>query len=547
MSLHPQPWGDVPEETARVARASFPKGNTIMRLRDEFGALYQDEDFAALFPRHGQPAWSPWRLALITVYQFLEQLSDRSAADAVRGRLDWKYALSLELDDSGFDHTVLSEFRTRLVNGNAELLLLDQMLSRFRESGLLKSRGKQRTDSTHVLTSVRVLTRHEHLAETFRAALNTLATVDPFWLKPWVPEAWFERYGRRMEEFRLPKSKANRTVYLQQLGQDGFRLLDALEQDEDLVQLRSLPAIHLLHAAWHHHFARQPDGVRLRDPEELGPHSERFNSPYDPEARFAQKKNRRWYGYKVHLTEACDDDLPHLITHVHTVPAFQADIDAMTPVHTALSRKQVTPAEHFVDSAYVSTASLVNGANPEGIEVVGPIRADAHWQSREPDAFSLQAFQIDWEARAVTCPQGHVSRKWLVRERPKRTVISVRFARRDCLHCPVRQRCTRNVSGHARELTLMPQELFEARNAQRATQHGQPWLTRYRCRAGIEGTISQGVRAYGLRQARYRGERKTQLQAGCLATAINVERLVAWLTGRPRETTRISRFAALVG
>ncbi len=179
MSLHPQPWGDIPEETARVARASFPKGNVIMRLRDEFGTLYRDQDFAALFPRHSQPAWSPWRLALITVYQFMEQLSDRGAADAVRGRLDWKYALSLELDDSGFDHTVLSEFRTRLVNGNAELLLLDQMLSRFRESGLLKSRGKQRTDSTHVLTSVRVLTRHEHLAETFRAALNALATVDP--------------------------------------------------------------------------------------------------------------------------------------------------------------------------------------------------------------------------------------------------------------------------------------------------------------------------------------------------------------------------------
>ena len=132
-----------------------------------------------------------------------------------------------------------------------------------------------------------------------------------------------------------------------------------------------------------------------------------------------------------------------------------------------------------------------------------------------------------------------------MREHQKRTVISVRFARRDCSNCPVRDRCTRNAGGHPRELTLMPRELFDARSAQRVAQHSQQWLTRYHRRAGIEGTISQGVRAYGLRQARYRGEHKTRLQAGCLAAALNVARLGAWLTGTPRETKRVSRFAVL--
>src|SRR5258706_450537 len=122
MSLKALPIPPVPEETARVAHAVFPRGNVFMQVRDTLGAIYTDEAFADLFPTHGQPAEAPWRLALVTIFQFMEHLTDRQAADAVRSRLDWKYALSLELTDPGFDHTVLSEFRSRLVEGNGERL-----------------------------------------------------------------------------------------------------------------------------------------------------------------------------------------------------------------------------------------------------------------------------------------------------------------------------------------------------------------------------------------------------------------------------------------
>src|SRR5688500_10599193 len=189
MSLHPQAIPPVPEETRRVAQAAFPHGNLYMRLRDELGAIYDDQLFAPLFPPRGQPAASPWRLAFATVMQFAEGLSDRQAADAVRSRIDWKYALSLELTDPGFDHTVLSEFRTRLVAGQAELLLLDTFLARVRERGLLKVRGRQRTDSTHVLAAIRVLNRLELVGETLRHALNSLAVVAPAWLQAQAPAA----------------------------------------------------------------------------------------------------------------------------------------------------------------------------------------------------------------------------------------------------------------------------------------------------------------------------------------------------------------------
>jgi transposase len=187
MSLHPREIPSVPDETRRVAQAAFPRGNVYMRMRDELGTIYDDQLFACLFPTRGQPAASPWRLALITVMQFAEGLSDRQAADAVRSRIDWKYALGLELTDPGFDHTVLSEFRTPLAGGQAEQLLLDTLLAQVRERGLLKARGRQRTDSTHVLAAIRVLNRLELVGETVRHALNSLAVVAPDWLRVWVP------------------------------------------------------------------------------------------------------------------------------------------------------------------------------------------------------------------------------------------------------------------------------------------------------------------------------------------------------------------------
>ena len=185
--LRPQPIGPVPDETARIAHAAFPKGHPYLRLADELGSLFTDETFAALFPVYGQPAFAPWRLALVTILQFAEGLADRPAADAVRSRIDWKYVLRLELADPGFDASVLCEFRARLIDGGAESLLLDPLLDWCREQKLLTARGRQRTDSTHVLAAVRALNRLEVVGETMRHALNRLAVVAPDWLSQHAP------------------------------------------------------------------------------------------------------------------------------------------------------------------------------------------------------------------------------------------------------------------------------------------------------------------------------------------------------------------------
>ena len=147
MSLKPTELPPIPERTQQVAKAAFKKNNLYLKMRDTFDTFLKDEHFADLFPKRGQPASAPWRLMLVTLFQFVENLSDIQAADAVRSRIDWKYALSLELEDEGFDASILCEFRTRLIEHQAETRLFEAMLARFGEEGMLKQRGRQRTDS----------------------------------------------------------------------------------------------------------------------------------------------------------------------------------------------------------------------------------------------------------------------------------------------------------------------------------------------------------------------------------------------------------------
>lgn len=545
MSLHPTDATTIPEETLRVARAAFPKGTLAMQLRDTLGRIFADPMFAMLFPRRGQPAEAPWRLALVTVLQFVENLSDRQAAEAVRGRIDWKYALGLELTDPGFDYSVLCKFRARLLAGQEEGQLLEVLLEACKEQGLLKARGRARTDSTHVLAAVRALNRLESVTETLRAALNEVAEAAPEWLKSWVPGSWFERYATRAEETRLPKGLAARQAYAEQVGADGHSLLEAVYSPSAPPSLRELPLMEILRKTWLYQYWHDHGQVRFRDAKDLPPASLRMDSPYDPEAHFGNKRSLTWTGYKAHLTESCDDDAPHLITHVETTYAGTADVTQTARIHQALAAKQLLPNEHLADTGFVDAALIVQSQTQYGVELVGPIRPYSSWQAQTPEAFTLPQFTVKWEQHQGICPQGKVNSSWTPYQDPwGKQVIRVKFAYRDCIRCPARRRCTKSKTA-ARSLTLRQQPEQEAIQQGRQTQQRAEWKQRYKKRAGIEGTLSQGVRVIGLRRARYIGLAKTHLQHLATAAALNARRIAAWATGQPRAKTRVSHFAAL--
>jgi transposase len=364
MSLRPQELGQVPEDTARVAHAAFPNGNPYLTLHDELGVIYEDEMFASLFTSsRGRPAESPGRLALVTALQFAEDLSDRRAADAVRGRIDWKYLLGLKLTDPGFDYSVLSEFRDRVLAGGMERQLLDVLLERLKEHGLIKERGQQRSDSTRVLAAIQKLNRLESVGETLRYALNSLAVVVPDWLRELVPQEWFERYGQRFDQWHLPDDKTEREALGEVIGRDGHHLLQAVYGQNVPAWLRQVPAVEILRRVWIQQYYIEGETVRWRGSktEGLPPAAQLIVSPYDVDARMTMRKRKKWTGYVVHLTETCEDELPLLITNVETCASTTTDGALTEIIHQHLAEKDMLPEEHLVDQGYVDSQVLLEG------------------------------------------------------------------------------------------------------------------------------------------------------------------------------------------
>ena len=545
MSLHPQATYPIPEDTQRVARAAFPRGTIYMQVADRLGTLYHDTQFAALFPTRGQPAEAPARLALATVLQFAEGLSDRQAADAVRSRIDWKYVLGLELTDPGFHHTVLSEFRTRLVAGEAAQLLLDALLTLAQAQGLLKVRGRQRTDSTHVLAAIRVLNRLERVGETLRAALNNLAVVAPAWLQTLAPPEWYDRYSHRVENYHFPKSEAARQAFAAVIGADGQRLLQAIDAAIEQPWLQEVPAIQTLRRVWAEQYVEVNGTLSWREVKDMPSPAELIASPYDPEARYSTKREVEWVGYKVHLTETCETDTPHLIVNVETTPATTPDDHMVESVHASLAEHGLLPAEHLVDKGYTDSQVLVESQRTYGVTLIGPVADDLSWQARTGTGFDKSQFVVDWEHHVVTCPMGKQSISWLPHTYPKSGMMwEVRFARKDCTPCPHRAQCTR-AKKEPRIVGLQAREPYEALQEARQRQTTEEFRQQYAPRAGIESAHAQGIRRCGLRQARYVGLAKTHLQHLATAAALNFVRLGEWLTGTPRAKTRGSPFAAL--
>jgi transposase len=433
-----------------------------------------------------------------------------------------------------------------LVAGELEYQLLDALLNVCQRQGWLKAGSRSRTDSTHVLAAVEHLHRYELVKAVLEAALNRCAQVAPDWLKARVPPVWFSRYGQAGLSTRPPKSETDKQALAQQIGRDGVQLLGWLAEADAPPALQAACELQCLHQVWPQQYVFTlglPDQVQWRDKTQLPAASQRIASPYDTEARYSTKGRTEWVGYKIHVTETCEADAPHLITHVATTVATEQDIDQLDAIHDALAQRHCLPGDHLVDSGYVSAEQLVKSQSRYGVNLVGPVRPDVSWQAQSAEAYDVTRFQIDWTAQQVRCPQGKVSRAWHsqtgVRGNP---VIEVNFAQRDCSACPAHPLCTRSA---ARILTLLPQMQFEALQARRRTQTGDAFRQLYRARAGVEGTISEAATVYGARRSRYIGLAKTGLQHIATAVAMNLQRLYAWLNGDAWAKTRVAPFAAL--
>jgi len=463
------------------------------------------------------------------------------------GPARWKYALALPLTDPGFDFSILCEFRKRLVDHQIQDFALNRLLEFCKAQGFIKTNSKQRTDSTYVLARIRHLNRVTFLGETIRATLNELAREAPEFLVSFLQPEWEQRYTHRVEDHRWSKSDVQIENNVRQISLDGQQILDRINQHKENQEILALPAVNILTKVWQQEFKVTPTGLILKETKELAPSRERIISPYDSEATFATKGNESWEGYKVQISETCDQDQPHLITSIFTTGATVTDVEVGSIIHEYLVERDLKPEESLVDGGYIS-ANFLSSSKDLGIEVTGPDFETGSWQSQVVGGLTIDKFQINWEEKYAECPAGKRSISWRAGEKDGKPISTARFAKKDCHSCAFQINCTRAKSS-GRTLKLYAQKIHEIHQKMRLKFKNPTNKLRYQLRAGIESTISQGVRRYGLRNCRYRGLEKSTLQHTLTGVAVNLQRLVSWWTegGRPkpRSRTAFSRLCAM--
>jgi transposase len=529
----------IPENTVRAVRACFKKGHPYIAFADSFADLFEYHEFSELFSNLGQSAYSPVQLSLMTLLQFAEGLSDRQACEAASANILWKYLLHMDVEEASVDASVLSEFRQRLQLGGQERLLFDKLLHAAEEKGLLKTK-KQRTDATHVLAVARDLTQLELVTETMRNALDAIAVAEPDWLRETAPQEWYVRYGERAFNYKLPKTDKAREELGQRIGADGKFLLKKIEEEQGW--LGELPEVLILKQVFEEQFEEGKKGPRLRGPKDQRNGAERVGSPHDVDARNAAKRGKGWFGYKVHITETCEEGGPYLITNVETTAATTNDAVVLPQIHESLRERGFKPEEHLVDGGYFNADVMVRSLETHAIKVISRASQDTSWQAREGKGFEAANFSVDWVNERVVCPSGVMSSSW--RERPNRHAIEVKFPESVCAGCKSRADCTKS-ERQPRKLEIKTQAAFEYLRKARVEEQTDEFKRAYAQRAGIEGTHSQAVRRSKARRSRYVGLAKTHMQNLLTAAALNLIRLGRWLTHRPLAQTRATRFAKL--
>jgi len=593
MCMQPAGWPEPDPRVAAAIAAMYGARKTerplAVLIRDRMGEWLRDERFAAAFGTGGKPGWSPSRLALVTVLQRAENLTDRLAADAVRTRIDGTYLLGLALDDPGFDHPVLAGFRAWVAGAELEQVALDALLERLAAGGLVKAGGKQRTGSTHVIAAVAALNRLALAGESVRAALEALAAAHPAWLEQriCVPD-FARRYGTPMTSWRPPGSPARGDELAVGYARGGCALLEAVDDRAAPPGLRERPAVDVLRRVLVQNCTRTITGgtevIRRREKEPEGdglpPGHARIASPDDTDARCGAKREEFWLGCKLHITGTCDDAppcgcrpasapgqpagggataaarqagarehhkgcahlvFPDLVTNVATTGATVTGNQMTGIIHDDLAARNLAPGRHCTDSGYLSAALAVSELARHGIALIGPLLADNSPQARAGHGYARADFTIDDDTGTVTCPQGKTAATWTPCTQRRQAAVVATFAASDCGPCPARALCT---TSRRRQLTLLPRDLAQAQAAARAAEKTIPFQAGYARRAGVEGAMHQAA-SHGARRARYRGLPKTRLDHIYLACALNLLRLEAYWTGTPLDRQRTSHLARL--
>ena len=487
----------------------------LWSMRDKLCGLYCEDN--------GRPAVEPVLVTAVTLLQFMEKLPDRQAAENVRLHLGWKYALGLEVDHGGFHYSSLCNFRSRLIESDAQRVVFDTILDALYEAGLVKRRKRQRLDSTHVLGNVARMSRLECVRETIRLFVEQVARCR---FTEALPEyrQYIDRYCESQVQWHKV-SKATLAQKAEQAGRDALSLIRWLRQQP--AQIRDHDKAILLERVFLEQYEADCQCMSLCKREASGT----VKNPHDPDAQWSSKDQARtktWVGYKVQISETVPDaDEPkkkgdpteQFITEVTTTEAIASDLDGMQRnLHAQAEHHDDEPAELYVDAAYVTDDTMAE-AKEQSREIIGPARKPGN----PTHLLDVDQFDVDIANRTAVCPEGHTSRQCsLINDRYNASVY-YRFEWAGlCDDCELQKQCTRRKDGRRHVSVGRHHDLLQQRRREMKTDEFKLKMHR---RNAIEATISEFTRAGG-RRTRYRGLAKTTLANYFQGAAVNVNRWV---------------------
>jgi transposase len=516
MSLKTAFPSEIPEQTREVVDAILPMDSVCRLLGNQAEKLIDEAELSRMYHREGRGGINPVILSFVLILQFLENLPDRQAGLMVVMRMDWKYALRQTLTWEGFDYSSLCNFRKRLYLHGQEFVIFNQLIEHLKQAGYIKSK-RQRTDATHVLGAIERMSRLELVWETLRLALAALINVDAKWVIAQLPPSFVTDHSEKRGDYRLSQTQIEKAML--DAGRDGKWLLAQIDRFGQ-PDWRKLPEIALLERVLDEQFEppHEDSGTPMKTKANITACGDVIASPHDADVRYSEKgKTTKWQGYKVQVTETVDDDLP-LITDIGIHSAIESDSPALDSIQHRLFQRGLLPDQHYVDRAYCNGKTLAS-SRQRGVDLRGAVGS----YSRKPLGFRLEDFHINLETRTARCPQGN----WAAVFNPSSqddVAFHVRFGKQ-CQVCPVRIHCTTEKRGRSLELSPYHDLLTQRRHEQQTDEFAKEMYARAR----IESTICELARKHGLRQSRYRGQHKVQLQAAFAAVAVNLKRLARYL------------------
>ena len=507
---------EIPSQTRELVTPILPSNSVCRLLGNEGEQLVDEESLSEMYATEGRGGINPVILCFVLILQYLENMPDRQAALMVLMRMDWKYALRQELTWQGFDHSNLCNFRKRLYAHGQEFIVFEQLITYLKQAGYIKSK-KQRTDATHVLGAIERMSRLELVWETIRLAVGALINVDAKWVLEQVPPSFVSFHTEKRGDYRLSKAKIEKAML--EAGRDGFWLLSQVTEHGDTTWL-TLPELQMLYRVLQEQF--DPPDDTTHTPAQTKPNTtacgDVIASPHDPDVRYSQKgKDTQWEGYKLQVTETVDDDLP-LISDIAIHSAIEQDSPTLDVIQERLTQRGLAPEQHYVDRGYCNGKTIVS-SQQRGIDLRGYITAS----NRKSKGFRLEDFEVDIGQRTATCPQGKQATLFNPSTQDD-VAFHVRFGKQ-CQTCPVQQHCTTEKRGRSLELKPYHTQLTQRRLEQTTDTFKQEMFARSR----IESTICELARKHGIRQSRYRGQHKANLQAAFTAVAVNLKRLANYL------------------